>query len=50
MPPSASYEGLLGIAVNGWDILRTDLVEPDLALLVARVERTVAMLGGVRWG
>lgn len=50
MPPSASYEGLLGIAVNGWDILRTDLVEPDIALLVARVERTVAMLGGVRWG
>ena len=44
---AASYEGLLGVGVDHWDMLRTDTVEDDLTLLVERVARTREILRGV---
>jgi hypothetical protein len=46
---AASYEGLLGVGLNYWNVLRTDTVEADLTLLVERVARTLEILQGVDW-
>jgi hypothetical protein len=46
---TASYEGLLGVGVDHWDMLRTDTVEADLTMLVERVARTLEILQGVEW-
>jgi hypothetical protein len=44
-----SYEGLLGFAVADWNVLRSDTMEPDMALLVERIGEALAIIGSVDW-
>jgi len=46
---AASYEELLGLPAPEWDVLRTDRLNDDLALLLERVEGCLSLVRGVVW-
>ncbi len=48
-PVPWSYENLLGIAAGNWDLMRSDRVEADTALLAERMFRTADLLRSVTW-
>ncbi len=48
-PVHWSYEQLLGIATSNWDLMRSDRVEAETALLAERIIQTAELLRSVTW-
>lgn len=44
-----SHDGLLGFAAADWDVLRTDTMEADMALLVERIDAALAIIRTAEW-